>query len=59
MNNHSLFENNGNILLKAFIKDSNFNEICEKLKKDVLIELKNIDKKKNRRVFDGKPCCSY
>ena len=46
MSNHSLFENNGNILLKGFIKDSNFNEICEKLKKDVLIELKNIDKKK-------------
>ena len=34
MNYQSLFEKNGNILLRGFIKDSNFNEICEKLKKD-------------------------
>lgn len=46
MNYQSLFEKNGNILLRGFIKDSNFNEICEKLKKDILIEFKNIDKKK-------------
>ncbi len=39
------FEKNGFIILRNFIKDENFNYLCEKLKENVLQEFKKLDKK--------------
>ena len=45
ISNYNLFKENGYILLKQFISDNSFAEICENLKKDLLAEYKNLDKK--------------
>ena len=45
MDNHHLFENTGLIIFKNFIKDPEFYEICTNLKRDILIEFENTDKK--------------
>ena len=39
------FEKNGFIILRNFIKDENFDYLCEKLKENVLQEFKKLDKK--------------
>tara|TARA_Y100000389_G_C17370432_1_gene468722 strand:- start:308 stop:1069 length:762 start_codon:yes stop_codon:yes gene_type:complete len=38
------FDKNGFVILKNFIQDEDFNSICEKLKKDVLIEFNKLEK---------------
>ena len=40
----SNFEKDGFIILRNFIKDENFNSLCEKLKKEVLLEFNKLDK---------------
>lgn len=62
-NNYNLFQDNGHILLKQFITNDSFIEICKNLKKDILEEYKNLDKKKlgghfmgNLGVSPGKYC---
>ena len=45
VSNYNLFQDKGYILLKQFIIDNNFAAICENLKKDILTEYKNLNKK--------------
>ena len=55
INNYNLFKDEGHILLKEFIINDNFDQICINLKREILEEYKNLDKKKNRWTCNGKP----
>ena len=46
INNYNLFKDEGHILLKEFIINDNFDQICINLKREILEEYKNLDKKK-------------
>ena len=61
VNYYNLFQEQGYVLLKQFIIDDSYAAICENLKKDLLTEYKNSDKKNlggyimgNFNVYPGK-----
>ena len=53
IDNYNLFQDKGHILLKQFITNNSFIEICKNLKKDILEEYKNSDKKKLGGLYMG------